>query len=255
MRRLPTVLLYILLQVQAQDSGAFVAAPTGPSIRMFDPANPPIPLRPGEAAITRFEPLARAGHPQTAFDGVTLTVVRIESPYVGANILVFLPYNVTPNIREHEDGHARLCRYEYAKAAQRVANGAWAGFVGMRFAGRGATPAQRQADALAQIQAEGHRRTAQCAYDIGLEVAKLNDIYDNLTQHGNNPAIDTARGEAMAKQQFEAAVPSAPSIQVRQPGAVSPAQPRRSRNKLIAFAGIGLGGLLLVYGALSYARR
>ena len=77
----------------------------------------------------------------------------------------------------------------------------------MRFTGRGATPAARQADAIRQAHDEGHRRTALAAYSIGLEVEKLNDIYDELTRHGTNPAFDAAQGEIMAKQRFEVRLP------------------------------------------------
>lgn len=247
-------LFFVCLAATAQDPGVIVSRPTGPSIRMFDPQNPPIPLKPPEAAITRFEPMARAGSPQIAFDGTTLTVTNMNSPSVAANIMIFLPYNVTPVVTEHENGHARLCQYEYAKAAQRLATAAWAGFVGMRFVGRGATPAARQADALAQIDAEGRRRTSQAAFSIGVEVAKLNDIYDNLTQHGQNPAIDTARGEMMAKQQFESAPQQQqPKIENRQQTTAPVKRPARHRT--VALAVMGLGGMLLLYGLVSYVRR
>jgi hypothetical protein len=251
MRRAPVLFLALVFSALAQDPGVFVGAPTGPSVRMFDPANPPIPITPPEVAITRFEPLSRAGHPQIFFDGTTLTVSGMGSPSLSANIMIFLPYNVTPNITEHENGHARLCQYEYARAARTLANAAWAGFAGMRFVGRGATPAQRQADAVAQIDAEGLRRTRQAAFSIGVEVAKLNAIYDNLTQHGNNPAIDTAKGEATAKQQFESAVVTTSSA----PQPLAPARPKRSqRNKVLALGAMLCGGVLLIYGVWSFAR-
>jgi hypothetical protein len=244
MRRLPIQLLLIVLPVAAQDPGVFIAAPTGPSVRMFDPANPPIPLRPPEAAITRFEPIGRAGHPQIFFDGTTLTVVRMDSPSLAANIVIFLPYNATPNITEHENGHARLCQYEYAKVAQRLTAAAWSGFAGMRFVGRGTTTGARQADALGQIDAEGKRRTTQAVFSVAAEVSKLND----------NPAIDTAKGEIMAKQQMESAVQR--TLAPARTQSEQPARGRRSsRNRILAFAAMGLGGFLLIYGVLSYARR
>jgi len=99
----PVFLLVLVLLALAQDSGVFVGAPTGPLIGMFDPVNPPIPIMPPEVAISRFEPLSPAGHPQLSFDGTTLTVLGVGSPSLSANILIFLPYNVTPNITEHEN--------------------------------------------------------------------------------------------------------------------------------------------------------
>lgn len=246
--------LLALIPALAQDPPVFIAAPAGPAIRMFDPANPPIPLQPPEVAITRFEPVGRASHPQLVFDGTALTVTGMGSPSLAANIFIFLPYNATPNITEHENGHARLCRYEYGKVARDLTAAAWAGFVGMRFVGRGATPAARQADAMAQIQAEGNRRTTQAVFSVAAEVSKLNNLYDSLTQHGNNPEIDTARGERMAKEQMESAPP--PRTQIRREVTHVPARGRRStRGRTMALAALGLGGMLLIYGALSYARR
>jgi hypothetical protein len=99
------------------------------------------------------------------------------------------------------------------------------------------------------------------------QVYQLNDLYDNLTRHGTNPDIDTARGEAMAKQQFESGVqqqqappPVPPQLQTQQqPPPVQariPAPPHRSRSsKLWALGALVVGGLLLAYGFLSYGRR
>jgi hypothetical protein len=244
----------VLFCAPAQDPGVFVSAPVGPSIRMFDPANPPIPITPPEVAITRFEPSARGANPQLSFDGTTLTVAGMPPPGVMASITVFLPYNVTPNITEHENGHVRLCRYAYGKVAQRVASAAWAGFTGARFVGRGMSPEQRRMDAVRQIDIEGRRRATQAVFGIAAEVSKLNNIYDDLTQHGNNPAIDTAAGEAMARQRYEAGEIRT-TTQLQPPAGRPPVRPGRSkRNKALALAVILCGGALLLYGVFSYAR-
>jgi hypothetical protein len=233
----------------AQDPGVLVASPSGPTISMFDPANPPKILKPGEAAFCRFGPGARTSRVQFTFDGVHLGIARMDPPTIFATITIFLPYNYTPDIKEHEEGHARLCAYEYAKVAQRLGAAAYAGFTGMRFTGRGSTPMARQADAASQADAEGRRRTGLAAYSIGLEVEKLNDIYDDLTRHGTNPSINTAQGELMAKQQFE----SGSRVRVApQPTGSS----RRWRpSKVLALGAMVCGGLLLLYGLLSYAQR
>jgi hypothetical protein len=247
--RVSILILIACNLADAQDPGVLVATPAAPGVSMFDPANPPKVLKPGEAAFCRFGPGARTSRVQFSFDGVNLGIARMDPPTIFADITIFLPTNFTPEIKEHEYGHARLCAYEYAKVAQRLGAAAYAGFTGMRFAGRGSTPMARQADAARQAEAEGRRRTGVAAYSIGLEVEKLNNIYDDLTRHGTNPAINTAQGEIMAKQQFES------GSHVRAPQQSSSPTHRARPSKILPLAALVCGALLLLYGLLSYVRR
>jgi hypothetical protein len=249
--RLASILILVAYSpIAGQDPGVIVSTPSAPTVSMFDPAYPPKVLKPGELAFCRFGPGARTSRVQPTFDGVNLGIARMDPPTIFATITIFLPTNVTPEIKEHEEGHARLSAYGYAKVAQRLGAAAYAGYTGMRFVGRGATPMARQADAAGQAEAESRRRTGVAAYSIGLEVEKLNDIYDALTRHGTNPAINTAQGEIMAKQRFES------GAQVHaEPKSSAPSSHRSRPSKVLGVAAMVCGGLLLLYGLLSYARR
>lgn len=188
----------------ANNPDIVVFPPGAPGLRMFDPVRPPIPLTPPEAAFCQFGPLARISHtPRFTFDGSTLTLVSAYSVSISPSITIYLPNNFTGEIREHENGHARLCAYEFSRIAERLTAAAFAGAVGSRFVGRGSSTQQRMTDASRQLQADGARRLRLASQNILDRVHQLNDIYDNLTQHGTNPAVKTSQGEEMAKQQFE----------------------------------------------------
>jgi hypothetical protein len=234
----------------ANDPDIVIFPPGAPGLRMFDPARPPIPLRPPEAAFCQFGPVARISHtPRFAFDGTTLTLVSPYAVSIAPSITIYLPSNFTEEIKEHENGHARLCAYEFTQIAQRLTAAAFAGAVGSRFVGRGASSQQRMIDASRQLHADGARRLQLASQNILDRVHQLNDIYDNLTQHGTNPAVKTSQGEVMAKQQFESAGPTTPA----QPVATR-SRPARS-SRILPLIVVVCGGLLLVYGILSYARR
>jgi hypothetical protein len=244
------ILVAACISSLANDPDIVIFPPGAPGLRMFDPARPPIPLRPPEAAFCQFGPVARISHtPRFAFDGTTLTLVSPYAVSIAPSITIYLPTNFTEEIKEHENGHARLCAYEYSRIAQRLTAAAFAGAVGARFVGRGGSSQQRMMDASRQLHADGARRLQLASQDILDRVHQLNDIYDNLTQHGTNPVVKTSQGEAMAKQQFESAAPTTPA----QPVAARsrPARP----SKILPLTVVVCGGLLLLYGVLSYARR
>jgi hypothetical protein len=184
-------------------SAGVVVTPWGPrDVREFPPGSPPTkpPLPPGEDA----DATPWVGWGGGEVDGTwnsadsTYTIDSLGDITLDGHTLIRVPSNADSALRAHESGHDSLNHYEYDQNAKKKVEEAMRGFVGMKFKGAGATNAEREADALAQVKAERARRMERARDAILEQMGCLSGTYDDLTDHGRSPTIDTNQGIAEA---------------------------------------------------------
>jgi hypothetical protein len=156
---------------------------------IFDPAAPPAdmpPLGPGETAEcdSDFQSSAsvRGESRPTDATHATVTITQIKLT-LGLNINIWVPTEVSPQVREHEGGHRQISEYYYQtadKLAERIA---------ARYMGR-------QVDISGtDLTAESSKMLQQMAADITAEYSReLNPgptqlLYDAITDHGRNEVV------------------------------------------------------------------
>ncbi len=197
-----SLLFLALLTVSAATASAGVTVtPWGPpDITEFPPDNPPPDLPPGEDA----DATAWIGWSGGAVGGSwnpadsTFTVTSLGDITLTGHTDIRVPSNADSALRAHESGHDSLNHYEYDQNAKKKVEDAMRGFTGMKFKGKGATNAERAADALAQAQAERDRRMQAAMDAIFRQMNVLNSTYDGLTDHGTSETVNTAQGITQA---------------------------------------------------------
>jgi hypothetical protein len=233
MRRL-LILILAAIPLLARDPVVVVSAPAVPVVKEFDPAHPPIKLDRGAAARTYFtvHVSARYGF---EFEATKLTITGVPVE-IAATTIIYLPRNAAQELKDHENGHAELYASAYTRDAQREGTAAFTGLIGMTFLGQGANSEEQQADARKQASAELSKRLEQAEDNIFQSGVKLNEKYDELTEHGTSRTVSSAQGKILARKAF-----------------VPPGRFRPPRVAMIA--AFVCGGLLLWYGVWSFARR
>lgn len=108
---------------------------------------------------------------------------------VSLNITIWLPNNAAPWLKEHEEGHRQISEKVYA-SAEKAADSALQLCVGHTFTGTGPSPAEAEKDAKTQAT-----RAAMDDYNAHVCAVwqRVNDIYDDLTNHGGNSMPGVAR--------------------------------------------------------------
>jgi hypothetical protein len=178
--------------------------------RTFDPAAPPPdmpPLRSGETAEcdSDFQSNASVRGESRPADAthatVTITQVRVT---LGLNINIWVPTEVSQQVRDHEGGHRQISEYYYQtadKLAERIA---------ARYLGR------RVDISGTDLSAESSKMLQEMARDITAEYNKeLNPgptqlLYDAITDHGRNEVVVTdAVAHAIKNVAIESPQPAA----------------------------------------------
>lgn len=176
----------------------------------FDPAHPPADvqkLHHGENALTRmlFNCTVKLKYTTTDKqyrDGEWHVVTCLGEVRVILDLTntIFLPQNVTPKLKAHELGHARINGLIYAnaeraakEAAQAALDHTWEG-IGADPDAAGKAATDRAVDSICHQYLHA---TADKAFRIG-------EIYDDLTRHGTtSQREDDAIKEAREKQAEE----------------------------------------------------
>lgn len=157
----------------------------------FDPDDPPadLDLGPDEAAIARFYLYVDLryqfrGNQKPDPAGVAVRLHSLTFTYtLDLKHTIFLPDNATEKLIEHEDGHRRLGETIVAQMAEPVVAEVIAEVRAKQWTGTG-PDAEAAADAAADAMfAVAHRKVLDRLTD---EVQRLNDAYDDLTDHGRN---------------------------------------------------------------------
>lgn len=172
--------------------------------RTFDPARPPAempPLGPGEAAVTSADFAVTAEMScrpvsERPSAGEVVARLRVESVSLttSARITIWLPEGAPRALVEHEEGHRVISERFYADA-ERICRDAAAPIVGQVLAGKGASAAEAQREAIRIAAAELSRR---CVSGIQAPAAEVNRIYDRITDHGRRSVpVDEAIRRAM----------------------------------------------------------
>jgi hypothetical protein len=175
--------------------------------KTFDPEHPPegMPhLNPGESAITsyNFRILPRADYEvadrkQTA-DGWTASVdVHGVVMTLQLHVVVYTPIGASDKLKAHEEGHRKISEQVYQERAISAARTAGALLDGKTLTGQGPDWKKAAGNAVippAEVMAKDYlKHTADIAEEV-------NDIYDELTQHGTNDKPEAeAIKEAFAK--------------------------------------------------------
>jgi hypothetical protein len=157
----------------------------------FDPAAPPTdmpPLRSGETAEcdSDFQSNASVRGESRQTDGthatVTITQVKVT---LGLSINIWVPSEVSQQVREHEDGHRQISEYYYQtadKLAERIA----ARYMGRRVDISGTDLNVQSSKMLQQMAAD---ITAE--YNKELNPGPTQLLYDAITDHGRNEVVAT----------------------------------------------------------------
>lgn len=118
------------------------------------------------------------------------TTVRVNSVKMKLSLTVKTDCPPEEKVRDHERGHAEICRRIYARHAESAAKGSCQSAIGKLFSGSGATRAEaveeaRKAAAMF-VCAQYAEKTANLADDV-------NRAYDEITKNGRN-SLSAARG-------------------------------------------------------------
>lgn len=155
----------------------------------YDPNGPkPSQIQPGLTANTywrftcksnftfRFYP---AQNGSNIADTIKITSVRVS---LALPMVITLPEHFVPKLKEHEEGHRRICEFFY-EHSDNAARYAAANIIGRSFTGSGSDMAQAQQNAIdkaaVQLQEMYWTYTRQPAQEASQE-------YDLLTDHGRN---------------------------------------------------------------------
>jgi hypothetical protein len=169
------------------------------------PTNPPLP--PGAQADARpaLQPSGGAVTPEPPFKPGTFKVGKIGDITISGHTEIREPNNCDPNLHDHEMGHDAINKYEYDKHAKEKMEKALEGYEDMEFEGEGATPAERDANALAKAADERDRRIAAAMTSLAQQMDEVNAKYDKLTSDGTSEDPNSAEGVAGAISEVEKA--------------------------------------------------
>jgi len=210
-----------IARAQDAEQAAVVIEREPPTVetRTFDPKNPPATmpaLRPGEAAVTEsnFACQTLIGATVTdqlpSRDGCTATL-RITSvkTSIKLGIVIWLPVRGSKKLTAHEQGHRTIDERFYADA-EAVARRLSQELIGQRRVGKGA---DCDAAAQAAIKEAGNQLCAEYMAAVQHPAARVQEIYDEITDHGRNRIGEAeAIKRAAARQQKEAAAATKPAV-------------------------------------------
>jgi len=176
----------------------------------FDPAAPPKdmpPLRAGEtaecdsdfqsSASVRGESRLAVGTHAT----VTITQVKVT---LGLSINIWVPTEVSQQVKEHEDGHRQISEYYY-QAADKLAKRIAARYIGRRVDISGTDLGTESSKMLQQMA-----RDITAEYNRELNHGPTQLLYDAITDHGRNEVVVTdAVAHAIKNVAIESPQPAA----------------------------------------------
>ena len=154
--------------------------------RSFDPASPPPempPLDPGEnaecvsdyGANANVAGLTQRKDPTHA----TLTVTQINMN-LKLNITIWVPFDVTQRVTEHEEGHRQISEYYYLtadKLASRIASS----YMGKQVE---ITGPDLNGESMKMLQQMGSEITEEYEKELNPNPTQL--LYDSITDHSRN---------------------------------------------------------------------
>ena len=202
-------------QLQARQSSAptILKQPANVSKRSFDPASPPSempPLDEGENAecVSDFTANANVGGQtrQTDPTHATLTVTQISVTLM-LNVTIWVPFDVTQRVTEHEEGHRQISEYYYLtadKLAARIASN----YMGKKVE---ITGTDLNAESTKALQQMGAEITDEYGKELNPNPTQL--LYDSITDHSRN-GVD-------AQEAVDHALKNA-SIEANQPASTGP---------------------------------
>lgn len=198
------------LAAWGQDSGVSVKV-QDPKIetRKFDPKNPPAEmpkLTADEAAVTasqfgvasEFKVVVLGD--QAMPDGKHRAKVKVESVTVRPNLKVieWVPEGGSQRLTEHEDGHREIS-VRFYKESEKVARDIAQGFVGKVLLGEdGDTEAARRAAIHKGIS----ELSDQYMKAVEAPAARVNELYDTITDHGRNEKFPPKKAIEMAMKRY-----------------------------------------------------
>jgi hypothetical protein len=196
-----------------QQSAAVATAPTivkqpvNFSNRTFDPQNPPSdmpPMSPGELAVcdSNFLSVANVtGNSQQLDDTHALVTVTQVKVTLQLRITIWVPFDASQHVIEHEQGHREISEYFYGNAdklAQQIASK----YIGRQIQVSGANINSAIDKALQQMSSEITQE-----YDKQLNPEPAQSRYEALTDHGRN---EVEAKDAIAQVLNDPALVSAP---------------------------------------------
>lgn len=162
----------------------------------FDPKNPPSdmpPLKPNEAAVCHFEVgcrVAVTGLTEPQGDEVKVTIEKVAVT-IDMRVDVWVPFNATRKIIDHEEGHREICEIYYRDfdaAAEEIAER----YVGREYTGRDFN------DAIDRVTTEINHRILAATQR---RCATAQVVYDRVNDHGRNDVgVRDAIGKAIAEE-------------------------------------------------------
>ncbi|MHC4396914.1 MAG: hypothetical protein ACYS1A_14800 [Planctomycetota bacterium] len=173
----------------------------GANVTPFPAGSPPTnpPLGDGGAGADARPALGWSGGavtPEPPPKPGTFKVGQVGDITINGHTEIREPNNCDPNLHDHEMGHDALNKYEYDKNAKKKVEAALEGYEDMEFEGEGATPAIRDANALAKARDERDRRINAGLAALAQQMDEINAKYDKLTGHGSNDDPNSAEGVA-----------------------------------------------------------
>jgi hypothetical protein len=210
------------------------------------PTNPPLP--PGAQADARpsLQPSGGAVTPEPPPEPGKFKVGNVGDITINGHTDIREPNNCDPNLHDHEMGHDAINKYEYDKHAKEKMEAAFEGYEDMEFEGVGATPAERDANALAQATDERNRRMTAALLSLIQQMEEVNAKYDQLTGDGDKDDPNSAEGVAGAIAEVEKA---------RQAGTMAANANPDANSTSKCTIPLGFDGLNLIFsgpGAISY---
>ena len=193
--------------------------------RTFDPKNPPAempPLKPGEAAVTEssFSCQTLIGvivtSQQPTGTGTCRATVKVTSvtSTLRLGITIWLPERGARKLTAHEEGH-RIVDERYYAGAKDLAERLGRALVGRDFT---AEAADCDAAAQAAIKSAGNQFCGEYMAAVQYPAARVQEIYDELTDHGRNKLGEKQAIELAVKKQREeqraGTTKPAPSVRV-----------------------------------------
>jgi hypothetical protein len=175
--------------------------------KTFDPKNlpdPPPPLKGNEAAVCVYgfgvESNVKYGYkaPGNAGRGPVSTTVDLSgvSVRLTLTITVWLPNNANAQLKAHEEGHRTIAEHYY-KTAEQVARS-----IAQKVVGRKIPIRANDLDAAAREEIERVNRELcdQVIAAIDGPCGKAEDIYDEITDHGQKVAPTSEEGVKVAME-------------------------------------------------------
>lgn len=206
---LPGLLLGLWISSAAAVETPLVVTRQAPQVqrRYFDPAKPPkeMPrLKDDEAAVTYSQFGVGAGMDveilnSTSNKGQSVATVKV----VGINlalqlsVTIWLPNNPAEKLITHEEGHRRISEMYYQEA-EKIATDLAKPFLGKTLRGEGKDPQAAADEAMRRAIEQINQRYMATTNDAA---AKVQDRYDELTDHGRNKLDeDEAIRQAMKRE-------------------------------------------------------